>query len=110
MPKITKKTAQKPRVKKTELATTPILPKWKTLEKVTVLITSEQKDAVDDLARQIMRFRSQVKKTVGEKERITSNTIIRALLDNFIAHVSSLAIESIPNEKALKKLLGSLFK
>ncbi len=86
------------------------LPKWKTLEKITVLLTSEQRDAVDDLVRTLMRFRSHEDVSKDERERITANSIFRALLDNFISKAISLEIEAIQNEDELRKWINRLFK
>ena len=88
----------------------PSLPKWKRLEKVTVLLTNEQRDAIEDLARQVMRFRSKESLPKEDRERITANTVVRALLDGFICKASSLEMEAISNEDELKEWLGSLFK
>ena len=88
----------------------PFLPKWKRLEKVTVLLTNEQRDAIEDLARQVMRFRSKESISKEDRERITANTVVRALLDSFICKASSLEMEAISNEDELKEWLGSLFK
>jgi len=86
------------------------LPKWKTLEKITVLLTSEQRDAMNDLAKTLMRFRSHEDLSKDERERITANSIFRALLDNFISKANSLEIEAIQNEDELRKWINRLFK
>jgi hypothetical protein len=86
------------------------LPKWKRLEKVTVLLTNEQRDAIEDIARQVMRFRSKEPQSASDRERITANTVVRALLDGFICKVPSLEMESISNEDDLKRWVGRLFK
>lgn len=95
---------------KDERLETQKLPKWKTLEKITVLLTSEQRDAMDDLARTLMRFRSHGNLSKDERERITANTIFRALLDNFLSKANSLDIEAIQNEDELRKWINILFK
>lgn len=86
------------------------VPKFATLEKVTVLLTSEQKDTLDDIARKLMRFRSNALVGKEERERITANTICRALLDNVIDRIDSLEIEAIQNEAELKTWLEKIFK
>jgi len=86
------------------------LPKWKRLEKVTVLLTNEQRDAIEDIARQVMRFRSKESQASSDRERITANTVVRALLDGFICKASALEMESISNEDDLKRWVGRLFK
>ena len=88
---------------------TTCLPKWKTLEKVTVLLTNQQRDAIEDLARSIMRHRPQASPSKEDRERITANTVVRALIDNLIETVPSLKMEEIKNEDDLKLWLGRLF-
>jgi hypothetical protein len=88
---------------------TPALPKWKTLEKVTVLLTNQQRDAIEDLARAIMRNRSQSNPSKDDRERITANTVVRALIDNLIETISELQIKEIQNEDELKLWLQQLF-
>ena len=87
----------------------PALPKWKTLEKVTVLLTNQQRDAIEDLARSIMRNRSQNSPSKDDRERITANTVVRALIDNLIDTVSGLKMKEIKNEDELKLWLQQLF-
>ena len=89
---------------------TDTLPKWKRLEKVTVLLTNEQRDAVEDIARQVMRFRSKESSSTEDRERITANTVVRAVLDSFICKASSLEMKAISNEEELKHWLECLFK
>jgi hypothetical protein len=86
------------------------LPKWKRLEKVTVLLTNEQRDAIEDMARQVMRFRSKGAVSKENRERITANTVVRALLDSFLCKASLLEMEAISNEDELKCWLERLFK
>ena len=86
------------------------LPKWKTLEKVTILLTPEQKDCIDDMARKIMRFRQKAKIPLDEKERITANSVVRALLDNFMSQVSGLELQHIHTEEDLKHWISTLFR
>ena len=86
------------------------LPKWKTLEKVTVLLTNQQRDAIEDLARTIMRFRSKSESKTENCERITANTVVRALIDNFIETAPGLKMQDIYNENDLKKWLQQLFE
>lgn len=93
-------------VAKTE---TPNIPKWKTLEKVTVLLTNQQRDAVEDLARTIMRYRSRQEMKGENSERITANTVVRALIDNLIETAPALAMQEIRNEDDLKSWLRQLF-
>ena len=90
---------------------TQTLPKWKTLEKVTVLLTNQQRDAIEDLARTIMRKRSHAGISSKEdRERITANTVVRALIDNLIETAPSLKMQEIRNEDELKSWLRQLFE
>lgn len=59
-------------------------PKWQTFDKVTTLLTSEQKEGLDRVAKKIMKFRSKQLKGNDNKERITTNTLIRVLIDIFL--------------------------
>ena len=86
------------------------LPKWKRLEKVTVLLTNAQRDAIEDMARQVMRFRSKEPVPKEDRERITANTVVRALLDSFMCKSSLLEMEAISNEEELKRWIERLFK
>ena len=86
------------------------LPKWKTLEKVTVLLTNQQRDAIEDVARSIMRFRSQEEMMKEERERITANTVVRALIDNFIEKIPNLKMKAITNEEEVKEWVKQLFE
>jgi hypothetical protein len=86
------------------------LPKWKTLEKVTVLLTSEQKDQMDDLARKLMRFRNKGGGSLDDKERITANSVVRVILDNVIERIDLLELQKIRTEDELKSWMSGLFK
>ncbi len=56
-------------------------PKWETLLKVNVLMSCEEKDFLDQFARKIMFHRGK-KQGDRKRERITSNTLIRAMITN----------------------------
>ena len=108
------KKSDSPKVEKSE--TTQVAnsvespPKWKTMEKVTVLMTTEQRDVIEDTARRLMRFRSKGELPKEDKERITANTVLRALLSNFIDRISSLELASIQNEEELQDWLKKMFR
>lgn len=59
-------------------------PKWKTLEKVAVLLSVEQRDGIERIAKNIMRNRAKRSINSEKRERITANTIIRALIDTLL--------------------------
>lgn len=103
-------TSTSPKTKEVPKSATSNLPKWRTLEKVTVLLTNQQRDAVEDLARTIMRHRSSSDIKSEDRERITANTVVRALIDNLIETIPQLKIEDIRNEDELKSRLQSVFR
>jgi hypothetical protein len=104
------KTPQVHKSKTPEVANTrtPPLPKWKTLEKITVLLTNQQRDAIEDLARTIMRYRPQESTFKEDRERITANTVVRVLIDILIETVPSLKMQELRNEDELKSWLRQL--
>ncbi len=85
-------------------------PKWSTFDRISVLLTEKQKDGLNNLARRLMKFR--VKETRGNptKERITANTLIRVLVDNFLEKEAELPLEIICSEEELKLWTGKLLK
>lgn len=85
------------------------LPKHKTLERITLLISSEQRDAIDKLSKKIMRHRSKDTELSKSRERITSNSLFRALVTNFLERVDSLQMETICDETTLTEWVGKLF-
>ncbi len=85
-------------------------PKWQTLDKVTVLLTTEQKIGLDRIAKNIMKFRSKELKGNDEKERITANTLIRALVENLISIEASILMEVMSSENDVQKWVKRLFK
>jgi hypothetical protein len=52
------------------------------------LLTAEQKANLDELAKKIMKSRN--KDLMKNRERITANTVLRAMLDNFLSIVKML--------------------
>jgi hypothetical protein len=92
--------------------TSPAIPsaKWQSFDKVTALLSEEQKEGLDRVARQIMRFRSQKLKGVDNKERITANTLIRALIENFLEVESSLPMETLSSESEVYEWVSKHFK
>jgi hypothetical protein len=86
------------------------LPKWQTLDKVTTLLTSDQKEGLDRIAIKLMKYRSKQLKGLDNKERITANTLIRSLIDNFLELEDSLQFETLTSEKEVKKWIAKIFK
>ncbi len=85
------------------------LPKWQTLDKVTVLLSTEQKDGLDRIAKKIMKHRAKESKGM-EKERITTNTLIRALVDNFLEIERSSKPDIITTESDVREWIKKMFK
>ena len=75
------------------------LPKWQSLDKVTVLLTTEQKEGLDRVAKKLMKYRSRDLKGDENKERITANVLIRALVENFLSKEESIPMEVLSTEK-----------
>ncbi len=73
------------------------LPKFKTYEKLTILLKAFNLEYLDKLEKKIMRNRS----SKNKKERITKNSILRCILDV----ISKLPIDTseIPDERELLK-------
>lgn len=55
--------------------------KFHTFDKVTALLTTEQKEGLDRIARRMMKQRGVAQRGA---ERITANTIMRAVIGNFL--------------------------
>lgn len=85
-------------------------PKWQTFDKVTALLTSEQKEGLDRIAKKMMKFRSKALKGESEKERITANTIIRALINNFLQLEESVQMEILTSENDVNEWIKKIFK
>lgn len=85
-------------------------PKWVTLEKVNVLLAPEQKERLDKIVKKLMKFRSKDLKGRDDKERITTNTLIRALIANFLDNADSLNLETLSSEDDVYKWVGKCFK
>jgi hypothetical protein len=86
------------------------LPKWKTFEKVTVLLSSKQKDAIDELSKKLMRYRSQKGSMPESRERITANSIFRSIVDIFIEKSDALDMTAVQNEEELMVWIRQVFK
>lgn len=84
--------------------------KWQTLDKVNVLLTTDQKDGLDRVAKKIMKHRSKQLKGRDGKERITANTLIRALIDHFLELEGSFETEVMLSEKDVQEWVRSVFK
>ncbi|CAF23758.1 hypothetical protein [Candidatus Protochlamydia amoebophila] len=84
-------------------------PKWQSLDKVTALLTAEQKEGLDQVAKKIMKFRSRDLKGNDSKERITANTLMRALIDIFLEKENHLSMEILVDEDDVRKWITKLF-
>lgn len=98
------------RQKETIIVPESELPKWQSLDKVTTLLTPEQKEGLDRIARKIMKFRSKQLKGVDTKERITANTVIRALVENLLEREELLQMEVLSDENDVHAWIRKVFK
>ena len=73
-------------------------PKWQTFDKVTVLLAAEHKEGLDRVAKKLMKYRSNELKGKDDKERITANTLIRALTQSFLNLEGSMKLETLSSE------------
>lgn len=74
------------------------MPKWQSLDKVTALLTTEQKEGLDRIARKLMKHRSKILKRKDDCERITTNTLLRALIEVFLKEENSLELDVLLSE------------
>lgn len=86
------------------------LSKYLTLQRVTVLFDEPQKEGLDLLARKIMRHRSLNSKEKRKKERITANTIVRALVDCLLEKEQNVELPIIYTEAEAKSWVRDLLK
>lgn len=77
--------------------------KWQSFDKVTALLTTEQKEGLDRVAKKIMKFRSKELKGHESKERITANTLIRSLIDLFLEKEADSNMKILADEEAVKE-------
>jgi hypothetical protein len=70
---------------------------------VTTLLTEEQKEGLDRVARKIMKYRASSMKGQSEKERITANTLIRALIESFLKKEGKASMEILASEEDVQK-------
>lgn len=92
-----------------EPISTQTKPKYQTFDKVTALLTSKQKEGLDRVAKRIMKQRADLTKR-EDKERITANTIIRSLIDNFLENEESVKHEIISSEQEVYEWIKKMFK
>lgn len=86
------------------------LAKWQQFDKVTALLTGSQKEGLDRIAKKLMKFRSKQLKGNEEKERITANTLIQALIENFLRFEDSLELEVLVSEDDVCNWLSRIIK
>lgn len=87
----------------------PTGPKYSELDKATVLLYPDQKESLERWARRLMKHRSKAMK--GEsKERLTSNSFIRSLIDLALERESKLDLAFIHDENDLQAWLSQLFR
>jgi len=79
------------------------VPKWKTLTKINVLMDDDQKDILDRAARKIMKSRE---RKPDAQERITGNTVVRALVEVLGERLEGIDLSNIDDEVQLKAVLS----
>jgi hypothetical protein len=80
------------------------------LERFFVRMTCEQRDVMDSVSKKLMRFRPKPREHEGERERITANCILRALVENFMERYQALEMKAIMTERDLYEWVGQLFR
>jgi hypothetical protein len=83
------------------------LPKWKEFVKVSAYLREDQKDTLDNLAKQIMRSRETGTSNEG-KERITANSLVRVAVDILCEKIPGFEVEGISNEDELRERMSKL--
>lgn len=80
-------------------------PKWKRLERKYLLLRPEQITELDTLARQIQRRKREAGRA-GEGERVTANTLVRAMVTVGLEHGE--ALQGADEEEVLASLRAAL--
>lgn len=94
-----------------DLADGKTLAKWQTLDRVTVFLSQQQKEELDRIAKKIMKYRAKAGFGKKERERITANTLIRALVDAlFEKEKNNAEIPVIDKEEDAKAWILKLFQ
>ena len=91
----------------------PSTAKWHILDKVIVPLTMQQKEGLDRIAKQLMRERSKnaLYKERKDRERITANTLMRALADILLEEGIFNEVPAVYSEEETKSWLKQiLFK
>ena len=84
--------------------------KWERLDRVTVLFTASQKEGLDRLSKRIMKSRPKKSANEETRERITANTLMRALSDILLEAESFAQIPIINTEEDVKNWMRALLK
>lgn len=84
--------------------------KWKSLDKVTVLLTQKQKEGLDAIAKKLMKHRSKNADKAENRERITANMLIRGLIDNLLEREEDLILDSLNFEHDVKLWLSKTYR
>jgi hypothetical protein len=85
------------------------LRKFETFVAPTFRITDQQDLELKSIEHSIMRNRKKGQ-NVESRERITTNTVIRALIANFIERAGDIDLSNIDNEEMLKERMEKVFK
>ena len=85
------------------------LRKFETFAAPTFRIPQEHDFELKRIEQTIMRNRRKGQNT-DSRERITSNTVVRALISNFLDRVGDMDLSNIDNEEVLKERMEKVFK
>lgn len=83
--------------------------KFMTFDKVTALLPAEQKEQLDRIARRMMKQRTHAAKK-GNSERITTNTVLRALISNFLECEDLFDHDVLYTESDVQAWIKKMFK
>ncbi len=88
---------------------TTTLRKFETFAAPTFRIPQEHDFELKRIEQTIMRNRKKGQ-NVDSRERITSNTVVRALIANFLDRVGDMDLSNIDNEEVLRERMEKVFK
>jgi hypothetical protein len=88
---------------------TTTLRKFETFAAPTFRIPQEHDFELKRIEQTIMRNRKKGQNT-DSRERITSNTVVRALIANFLDRVGDMDLSNIDNEEMLRERMERVFK
>ncbi|HEY4830951.1 MAG TPA: hypothetical protein VIH61_00085 [Waddliaceae bacterium] len=93
-----------------ETATGQKIAKYQNYDKVTALLTPEQKLGLDRVVKRIMKHRASALKGSADKERITANTLLRALIEHFLKSEPGKQMDVLACEEDVYKWITKLYE